>query len=36
MMALNPVFWILALAFALAIIGMTRLFRSLRGANRYP
>jgi hypothetical protein len=34
MMAFNPVFWILALAFALALVGLTKMFRSLRGTDR--
>jgi len=28
---LNPIVWFLALLFALVLVGVTRLFRSLRG-----
>jgi len=33
MMAFNPVFWILVLVFALALVGLTRLFKRLRGTT---
>jgi hypothetical protein len=34
MMVFNPVVWMLALVFALAMVGMTRLVRGLRGTDR--
>lgn len=33
MAVFNPIIWILALVFALVMVGVTKLVRSLRGKN---